>query len=308
MPFVTKPYLVEEEQLAFVFLIRQFGMTQGEAQRVIDRGRLLIDGIAMRDKAARIQGEVEVIQFVPESRGATPLFLNRDFALFEKPSGLLVHPKTMQTPYSLLDEIRTYAGEGANAVHRIDMETSGLVMASRHKEAERYLKHAFEKRTIEKSYLAWVDGKIEKPFVVDRPLKVRRDYGESKHKVCVSEEGRVAETAFEPIEYDSSLDATLLACYPHTGRTHQIRGHLFHVKHPILGDPIYGCSFQASNAYLDGVLTEEERRVQMGAGRLLLHAQSLSFHYKSRYELHSKRDFHKLKKEICAKEKRLFNR
>ncbi len=60
--------------------------------------------------------------------------------VFEKHSGVLVHPNTMATPYSLLDEIRTIAGDNANAVHRIDMETSGLLLASKHKKSESYLK------------------------------------------------------------------------------------------------------------------------------------------------------------------------
>jgi 23S rRNA pseudouridine1911/1915/1917 synthase len=80
------------------------------------------------------------------------------------------------------------------------------------------------------------------------------------------------------------------------------------VKHPILGDPIYGASFQAANDYLEGELSEEERMREMGATRLLLHAQSLKFNYKSKFELHSKVDFREMKKIICAKEERRFNR
>jgi 23S rRNA pseudouridine1911/1915/1917 synthase len=80
------------------------------------------------------------------------------------------------------------------------------------------------------------------------------------------------------------------------------------VKHPILGDPIYGASFQAANDYLEGVLSEKERMVEMGASRLLLHAQSLKFHYKSKFELHSKVDFRKMKNIISRREGRRFNR
>jgi 23S rRNA pseudouridine1911/1915/1917 synthase len=108
------------------------------------------------------------------------------------------------------------------------------------------------------------------------------------------------------LSYDEKLDASLLACYPHTGRTHQIRVHLFHVKHPILGDPIYGCSFEAANRYLEGELTGEERMRETGASRLMLHAQSLKFHYKSDFEIHSRIDFEGMKAMICEKEKRVF--
>ena len=308
MPFVKKHFHASEEMPAFLFLMGRLGLTQGEAQRAIDKGRLLIDGKSMRDKAATIQGDMEIVYFEPKSRGAKPIFYNKDFALFEKKSGVLVHPKTMATSYSMLDEIRAHAGDRANAVHRIDMETSGLLMASKHKSAESFLKTAFEKRDIQKSYLAWVDGKVEKGFSVDVPLKKRGDYGLDKHKVCVSDRGKQSETTFVPIEFDPELDATLLACYPHTGRTHQIRVHLFHVKHPILGDPIYGTAFDAANEYLEGRLSDEIRPIEMGASRLMLHAQSLRFHYKSEYELHSKVDFRELKGLICPKGVRRFNK
>lgn len=283
-------------------------MSQGEAQRLIARGRLLVAGESMIDRAGNIQGDIEIVYFEPKDRGVKPLFYNKDFALYEKESGVLVHPKTMKTPYSLLDEIRTHAGDHANAVHRIDMETSGLLMASKHKRAESFLKTSFEKRTIKKSYLAWVDGCVEKSFSVEVPLRVRDDYSANKHKVCVSADGKHALTFFEPLEYDPQLGATLLACYPHTGRTHQIRVHLFHVKHPILGDPIYGVSFAAANDYLEGRLSDEGRMREMGASRLMLHAQSLKFHYKSDFEIHSKVDFRGMKTLICLKVERRFNK
>ena len=299
MPFVKKSFIVLEEIQAFLYLIRTFNMRQGDTQRLIARGRLLIDGESMFDSSARISGKIELVYFESRSRGVSPLFQTKDFLIYEKESGLLVHPNTMATEYSLLDEIRDYAGDDANAVHRIDMETSGLLMASKNKKSEPSLKMLFEKRNIKKSYLAWVDGIIDNPFQVDAPLKKRDDYEFNKHKVCVDEKrGKYAETYFKPLRYDEQLDATLLACYPHTGRTHQIRVHLFHVKHPILGDPIYGSSFEAANNYLEGRLKDEDRMKETGASRLMLHAQSLKFHYKSDFEIVSKIDFEKMKSLI----------
>jgi 23S rRNA pseudouridine1911/1915/1917 synthase len=188
------------------------------------------------------------------------------------------------------------------------METSGLLLASKHKKAEHFLKSAFEAKTIRKSYLAWVDGKLNEPFSVTEPIKVNNDYSKTKHKVFIDAEGRHAHTDFEPLIYDEALDATLVACFPHTGRTHQIRVHLFHVKHPILGDPIYGSTFEASNAYLDQKLSSQDRMIQMGADRLLLHAQSLRFSYGSNYYIESRCDFMQMKNMICKRDKRVFNR
>ena len=250
----------------------------------------------MTDKSARIQGEVEVVSFVPETRGNRPIFVTPDFLVFDKPSGILVHPNKTQSPYTLLDEIRAHSGQHANAVHRIDQETSGLVIASRHKKAETFLKGAFERRDIAKSYLAWVEGKITEDFEVDAPIRVNQDYSQTKHKVFIDfERGKTAKTHFDVLEYDPQHDATLLRCRPHTGRTHQIRIHLFHVKHPIIGDPIYATTFDVTTAYLEGELTPEDRRKHTGASRLLLHAQTLEFAYGNPFFIESKFDFEGLK-------------
>jgi 23S rRNA pseudouridine1911/1915/1917 synthase len=306
MPFVKRAFHIEEPIKAFVFLIRQFHFTQGEAQRLISKGRLLIQGESIYDKALVIQGDIEIVYFEPKSQGIKPLFINKDFLVFDKPSGVLVHPNTMATEYSMLDEIRTHSGQNANATHRIDMETSGLLLASRHKESERFLKNSFEQKTIKKRYLAWVVGKLEEPFSVEASIAVRDDYSTNKHKVEISPNGKYAKTDFIPLHYDEKLDTTLVECSPITGRTHQIRVHLFHVKHPILGDPLYGTSFTTANNYLDGTLSDEARYLETGATRLLLHANSLYFPYGCHYSLYSKVNFSETKKEICSKEERLF--
>jgi len=308
MPFVKEKFTIEEETIAFLYVMRTLNYTQGQAQRHIAKGRLIVDGESMTYTGAKVQGEVEMVFFRPRGTGVRPMFQNNDFMVFEKPSGVLVHPNTMATPYSMLDEVRSIAGDNANATHRIDMETSGLLLASKHKKAEHHLKSAFEKRTIKKSYLAWVDGKLTEPFSSTERIKVNTDgYEETKHKVFISDEGKASHTDFVPLTYDEKLDASLIACYPHTGRLHQIRIHLFHVKHPILGDPLYGASYAASDAYLDMLQSEEDRLIQHGAPRLMLHAQSLEFSYRSRFYLESKVDFVSQKGLIYSKKLRVFN-
>ena len=308
MPFVKEKFTVQEETIAFLYVMHTLDFTQGQAQRHIAKGRLLIDGVSMTYTGEKILGEVEMVFFRAKGRGRTPLFHNKDFMVFEKPSGTLVHPNTMSTPYSMLDEVRTVAGANANSTPRIDMETSGLLLASKHKKAETLLKGSFENRTIKKSYLAWVDGKLTEPFTSTERIKVNKDgYETTKHKVFIDDDGKASHTDFIPLEYDEDLDASLVACYPHTGRTHQIRIHLFHVKHPILGDPIYGATYEASNDYLDMVQSEEDRLIQHGAPRLMLHAQSLSFTYGNEFYIESKSDFSSDKVLICDKDKRVFN-
>ena len=308
MPFVKRPFQVEKPIKAFLFIMHQFNFTQGQAQRLVAKGRILIEGVSLFDTGAIIAGEIEVVYFEAKSRGLKPIFVNKDFLIFDKPSGVLVHPNTMATEYSMLDEVRTHSGQNANGTHRIDMETSGLFLASRHKDAERFLKGSFERKTIKKQYLAWVTGKLTEPFRVDEGIRVRNDYTTKKHKVEISDEGKKAVTDFVPLAYDEELDTTLVECKPHSGRLHQIRIHLFHVKHPILGDPIYGTSFEASDKYLDMKISDEERLMETGATRLMLHANTLIFPYGATYHIKSKVDFTKMKGEICSKEKRLFFR
>ncbi len=306
MPFVKRPFHVEKPTKAFLFIMKQFNFTQGEAQRLIAKGRILIDGKSIYYTGEIIEGDIEVVYFEPKSRGVKPIFVDKNFLVFDKPSGVLVHPNTMATEYSMLDEVRTHSGQNANGTHRIDMETSGLFLASRHKDAERFLKGSFEKRNIQKSYLAWVVGELKEPFMVEESISVRKDYTTCKHKVEISDEGKSAKTEFIPLEYDAELDTTLVECKPYTGRLHQIRIHLFHVKHPILGDPIYGTSFEDSDKYLDMTISDDERFIATGATRLMLHANSLYFPYGATYHIKSRVDFREAKGEICPKDKRLF--
>ena len=215
MPFVKEKFFVEEECLAFLYVMSALNYTQGQAQRHIAKGRLIINGESMTYTGAKIKGEVEMVFFRPKGTGLRPTFQNHHFMIFEKPSGVLVHPNTMATPYSMLDEVRQIAGDNANGTHRIDMETSGLFLASKHKKAEHHLKSSFENRSIKKSYLAWVDGKITEAFTSTEKIKVnKRGYEESKHKVFISDEGKASHTDFVPLEYDEELDASLIACYP----------------------------------------------------------------------------------------------
>lgn len=308
MPFVKKHFTIDSPIPAFLFIMRTLKTTQGEAQRLVHKGRVQIGDDVLKSPGQKIAGDISITIFEPELVDMAPLFSTKDFMLFDKPSGILVHPTTRWTPLSMLDAMRQYGGPEANPAHRIDKETSGLLIASKHKEAEVTLKGGFENRAIYKSYLAWVDGKISQSFEVDVPLQKNEDFEFNKHKVTVEKSGKPSHTSFVPIQYDPLLDSTLVQCFPYTGRMHQIRVHLFHVKHPILGDPIYGVPFEISNAYLDKVLNEEDRAIHTGASRLMLHAQSLVFEYNDvRYKIESRVKFEELKSLITPKEMRKFN-
>lgn len=312
MPFVKEKFIVPKTIKAFLYVMQSFGMSQGQAQRHIAKGRILIDGESIYDASTTLEaGEIEMVYFKPLSRGLAPILKTQDFMLFDKPSGIMVHPNRMAAPYSMLDEVRTYGGKDANGTHRIDKETSGLFLASLNAKVESELKVLFQERVIQKSYLAWVDGKFENPLVVEEPIAALPEHENpnTKHKVHIVSYGKSAETTFEPILYNKELDVSLVECFPHTGRTHQIRIHLFHVKHPIIGDPIYGTSYAISDSYLSETLSQEDREIHTGASRLLLHANSLKFSFRGNsYTLSSPIDFLSQIELIRAKEERCFNR
>jgi len=116
---------VEKRQRAFLFLIKELEYTQKEAQRFIARGRLLVDGEIVQKPSQEIEGEIEFIYFEPITRGLAPHEEYERFVVFDKPSGVLIHPQNRNTPYSLIDELKYQFGRDANIAHRIDQETSG---------------------------------------------------------------------------------------------------------------------------------------------------------------------------------------
>ncbi len=299
MPFILDSFIVEKETPIFLALMKKYNLSQREAQRLIDKGRVFNNSKIVSNKGEVVKGKIKTVIFQPYSRGVKPIYKEKNFILFDKPSGILIHPKKMTTPYSLLDEIRTFGGDRANATHRLDKETSGLLIASTTKESEKFFKNAFEAKKIKKRYLAWVDGKTPPAFTVNEPISLRKEYNVTKHKVAINKEGKSAITHFKRIFYDNYLDSSLLEITPLTGRTHQIRIHLFHMKHPIIGDPLYKTSFEIATKYLEDRLSLEERVIKSGAPRLLLHAYYLEFNYQGYlYKLYSPTNFFEARKLI----------
>ena len=293
MPFVKKRMFAPKKQKAFLYLIQELEYTQKEAQRLIAKGRLFVDAKPMTRTAGEIEGEFEFIYFEPISKGLKPTYEEEEFVVFDKPSGVLIHPQNRNTPYSLIDELKYQYGRNANIAHRIDQETSGLVLCAKNKQSERDIKMMFEQRDMKKKYLAFVHGKFENDMIVEAPLLRAEDESAIVRMVVkVDEKGKASKTEFKPLKYFSDLDMTLVECSPYTGRQHQIRVHLFHVKHPIVGDPIYGQNEENIIKFLDKELSPQDRIINSGARRLLLHACELEFVlYDKNYIIKSKTDF-----------------
>ena len=278
MPFVLKKMFVEKKQRAVLFLIKELGYTQKESQRFIARGRLHVEGKPIEKPSQEIEGDIEFIMFEPITRGLKPNIEYEKFVVFDKPSGVLIHPQNKNTPYSLIDELKYQFGRDANIAHRIDQETSGLVICSKDKKSEREIKMMFEQRDMKKKYLALVHGEMKDSICIEEPLLRKEDHSAIVRMVVkVHKDGKASKTDIEPLKYFPDKNMTLIECSPFTGRQHQIRVHMFHVKHPIVGDPIYGQSEENIVKFLDKELNKEQRIENSGASRLLLHANELEF-------------------------------
>ncbi len=305
MSYKIKQFSVKRKVKVFKFLIDQFNLSISEAQRWIDKGRVLKEGMPLYQKSAFIEGEIGVICFVPDTIGLEPLFETDDFVLFDKPSGVPVHPINRHSARTLTHELKFRYGPRANIAHRIDKETSGVVLCAKRPDVERRLKLSFENREVEKGYLALVKGAIEEEIFIDAPIGKNRDFSEIKLKVFIDENGKSSQTIIKPIRYFPEQKMTLVEAIPLTGRQHQIRIHLFHVKHPIVGDPIYGTDKEQATAYLDGLMDDAQRKAVTGANRLMLHADWIAFRYKNRFKIKSKYAFEteceKLIASLCRK-------
>jgi len=293
LPFIIEKMIVRKKQRAFLYLIKELDYSQKEVQRFISKGRLLQNGEPIIKASQEIEGEVEFIFFKPITKGLKPNSVHERFVVFDKPSGVLIHPQNRKTPYSLIDELKYQFGKDANIAHRIDQETSGLVLCARDKESERDIKMMFEQRDMKKKYLALVHGEFKDVMTIEAPLLRKQDESAIVRMVVrVHKDGKASKTVIKPLRYFADKDMTLVECSPHTGRQHQIRVHLFHVKHPIVGDPIYGQSEENIVKFLDKELDAKTRIKNSGASRLLLHASELKFElYDTVYHIKSDVDF-----------------
>ena len=300
MPYIHKFIARAEGQKAYEILL-QNGYKMREAQRLIDKGRLICDGEVVSEKNVLLSGEIYLIDYETNPRGLQPIFECDKFAVFDKPSGVLSHPNGRHCEYSLNDEIWSLYGREASVAHRLDYETSGLIVVGKDKNAVVNLKKLFENRQVYKSYVALAQGKIGENLRIEANMDLANDYDDVKMRMRICEDGKSAVTKILPLEYFADIDATLVRAVPLTGRQHQIRLHLFHVEHKILGEPLYGLARPQIEKILDKEMNEAERILTTSAPRLLLHADVISFkfdgvEYKIKSKFDAKEEFYKLVK------------
>ncbi len=180
------------------------------------------------------------------------LYIDDDVIVINKPAGVLTHAKgVMNDEFTVADFFRRYTNWGLDTnrpgiIHRLDRETSGVLIGARNQQVAELLQKQFAKRTVKKQYLAIVSGtpKHDKA-TIDVPI-LRNQAAPSTFKVDAS--GKLAQTTYEVMAHDN--DSSLVLLQPRTGRTHQLRVHMKHIGTPILGDKVYGNGSPAERMYL----------------------------------------------------------
>jgi 23S rRNA pseudouridine1911/1915/1917 synthase len=180
----------------------------------------------------------------PEAIPLDILFEDADLIVINKPAELVVHPGAGHREHTLVNAVLHHCPnlsgiggkERPGIVHRLDKDTSGCLVVAKNNEAHRALSIQFAERTVEKVYLALVAGKLRRRAGVIEE-KIGRDRVHRQRMSVTSERGRAARTEYGVLR--SSEQASLVECKLHSGRTHQIRVHLHHLGHPVLGDKVY---------------------------------------------------------------------
>jgi len=286
------------------------GLSRSRLKALILAGEIAIDGRTIRDPAHRVNAGASITVRVPPPADPVPraeaielavVYEDAELIVIDKPAGLVVHPAAGNWTGTLVNALIAHCGDSLSGiggvrrpgiVHRLDKDTSGLLVVAKTDAAHRALATQFADHgrvgPLERGYLAFVWGAPDRPKGRIEANIARHPH--ARDKMAVRQGGRHAVTHWEVAEryFGAGPDpvASLLACRLETGRTHQIRVHLAHIGHPLLGDSVYGPGFKTKAALLGPGARDALARLD----RQALHAHMLGFeHPKTRHflEFHS---------------------
>lgn len=249
---------------------RSFGISRTFLQELIKEGRVSVNGAPALKPHLKIQaGEIIAVrlrakpapELSPEAIPLDVLHEDSDVAVINKQTGLVVHPAPGNYQHTLVNallqrfsDLSTINPGRPGIVHRLDKETSGVMVIAKNNEAHLKLARQFEDHSIRRRYIAVVTGRVEfDEDVIEIPVGRHPDK-RTRMSASFSPLARYAKTRYKTLK--RSAGYSLLELEPFTGRTHQLRVHLAYVGHPVAGDAIYG---------------------KKGTGRMCLHARSLGF-------------------------------
>ncbi len=270
------------------FVAAELALSRTQAARLIAEGAVTVQGTPARASRTCERGDlVEVAlpaaaaprHLLPADIPLTVVFEDEHLLVVDKPAGLVVHPAPGHWGDTLVNALvarGTRLAEGApgrpGLVHRLDRDTSGLLVIAKTDVAHRKLGAAIAARRVKRTYAALAWGHLaESPTVIE--ARMDRHPADRK-RMAVSAEGRVARTDAYVIARFENCD--LLRLELHTGRTHQIRLHLEHVGHPIVGDPVYG---GGGSRRIGGAARARADRLERATPRQALHAAGLAFRH-----------------------------
>jgi 23S rRNA pseudouridine1911/1915/1917 synthase len=273
-------------------------MSRSRLKALILAGQVKIAARTIRDPAASVNSGDTVTVILPPPEKASPegeviplnvIYEDDAIIVIDKPKGLVVHPAAGHTSGTLVNALIAHCGASLSGiggvkrpgiVHRLDKDTTGLMVAAKTDKAHRALSKQFAEKTegpLKRGYLALVWGAPDRPKgTIDAPLG---RHAHARDKQAVRESGRPAVTHWHVLERfpgpDGKPIASLLACTLETGRTHQIRVHLAHIGHPILGDATYGTGFKTKASRLG----PQAHAALEALGRQALHAYLLTIEH-----------------------------
>jgi 23S rRNA pseudouridine1911/1915/1917 synthase len=276
-------------------------LSRSRLQALIRDGHVQVDGARPVDPAVKIGAAAHVTLAVPPAAPAEPeaeeialavVHEDDDVIVIDKPAGLVVHPASGHERGTLVNALIAHCGDSLSGiggvkrpgiVHRLDKDTSGLMVVAKNDRAHQSLAAQFADHgrsgPLERAYLALVWGAPE-----PKRGAVKADLGRSSHNrekmsVVPKGRGREAVTHYQVLEAFGRAGAeplaSLVRCALETGRTHQIRVHMAHIGHPLLGDKVYGAGFKTKANRLG----EQAKQALTALGRQALHAAILGFEH-----------------------------
>src|SRR5215469_14752667 len=256
------------ERLDRVLAAHMTALSRTRLKALVLAGRVAVGGRTIRDPGHYVNAGDRLTVAVPPPEDAEPqaepiplaiVHEDDDLIVIDKPSGLVVHPAAGNRTGTLVNALIAHCGSSLSGiggvkrpgiVHRLDKDTTGLMVIAKNDRAHQALAAQFADhgRTgpLERGYLAFVWGAPDRPKgTVDAPIG---RHPHARERMAVRADGREAVTHWTIVETYAGRDGTpatsLIACRLETGRTHQIRVHLAHISHPVLGDPVYGRGFK----------------------------------------------------------------
>lgn len=253
------------------YLAEELGISRSTVKKMIDEGFVLVNGKEVKaslilsdaDELFVKDGFIKEASFEAEDIPINIVYEDDDLLVINKKSGMVVHPGNGNTSGTLVNSLMHYTKNLSNKeafrpgiVHRIDKDTSGLMLVAKNDKAHDILAEGFKNKTIKREYIALVCGVIEEDTgVIDAPIG--RDAKDRKKMCVTSENSKKAVTHFKVLKRYEHY--TLLRLILDTGRTHQIRVHMKYIGHPVYNDPVYGKAYNDFGQFLHSASIDFEQ-------------------------------------------------